>query len=92
MLFPVFVWIHLSAMDYRRTQCMLSLQPISALLLEVCATVASCELSWLRCRHARCSAAPAMAAAASAGGVGLLYSPWLNLPVEFTRAHYNSEA
>lgn len=74
------VWIYLSAVDYRRTQCTLMLQPISALLLEVCAGVASGGFCWLRCRPACCSAALATVGTATGGGVGQLYSPWLDQP------------
>lgn len=74
---PDVAWIHLSSTDYHRTKCM---QPISALLLEVCAAEASCERNWLRCSQSCSCAAPAAGAATSGTGAGRPCSPWLGLP------------
>lgn len=89
--YSVFGWIPLSAMDYHRIQCVLMFQPNSALLLEVCAAVNGAGWGadmqdillplqwWLQ---------PVVEEQASYtlhGGI------CLNLPVEFTRALYNSE-
>lgn len=81
-------------MDYHRSQCMQLLQPIPALLTEVCAAEASCEGSGLRCSPAR----PAVVLSLLQGlqplaqeqdSLALPGSVCLSLPVEFTGAHCN---